>query len=87
MFLVGTRVHGGMEISLRKRLLDCYHADARERSHDLYRITPIGLALGLWLSLFVFVPGQGMAILFIKVVALPFLLAIVCWIRFMRGRT
>ena len=74
-------------MSLRRRLLDCFRADARERSKDLYRITPIGLALGLWFSLFLFVPGQAMATLFIKVVTLPFLLAIACWIRLMRGRT
>lgn len=31
-------------MSLRRRLLDCFHADARERSKDLYRITPVGSA-------------------------------------------
>lgn len=31
-------------MSLYRRLPDCFHADARKRSKDLYRITPVGSA-------------------------------------------
>lgn len=73
-------------MNLRRRLLDNFHADTCERAKDIHQITPVGLALGFWFALCLFVPGQAMAILFVKMITLPFCLAIAYWIRLVRRR-